>query len=338
MLSTVFNNQQRSGYEELLSYGPRFYKDFLEMDTNYRLGGYTLDVAAEGLEALMRNQFIDSADEETIERLEKWLGITTDSTSTLEERRARVMTYWNGTDKLSGSSIKRLAQTYSGSSTSPTVVMTTHLTITVPVDEDSSVDLTDFLALIGKMIPTHIAYYIIQSTEMEVDASTLEEFILQNINIRTAISFWGCQLMDGSILMDGSVLMDAARSYNARVGLLYDYGEVETEETGRLAAVAILTAIPTPETFETGGAMAILNRIDFWQSQYFDGSLLMDGSETFEYERQYNSAALEIITDIDTQEDMAASVTTTRNLHYMDGSLLMDGSTLLNSFIEKEDL
>ncbi|MCD8150609.1 MAG: YmfQ family protein [Clostridiales bacterium] len=338
MLSTVFNNQQRNGYEELLSYGPRFYKDFLEMDTNYRFGGYTLDVAAEGLETLMINQFIDSADEETIERLEKWLGITTDTSMTLEERRARVLVYWNGTDKLSGSSIKRLAQTYSGSSTEPTVVMTTHLTITVPVDEDSSVDLTDFLALIGKMIPAHIAYYIIQSTEMEVDSSTLEEFILQNINIRTAIPFWRCQLIDGSILLDGSQLLNAARSYNARVGLLYDYGDVETEQAANLAAVAILMAVETAETAETGGEIKVAASIDFWQSVYLDGTHLLDGSETLEYERQYNTAAVAITADIETSEDLAASLTTTRNLHYCDGSVILDGSTLLNSFIEKEEI
>ena len=71
MLSTVFYNQQRSGYEELLSYGPLFYRDLLEMDTNYRFAGKTLDVGAEGLEKLMQDQFIDTADEETISRWEK---------------------------------------------------------------------------------------------------------------------------------------------------------------------------------------------------------------------------------------------------------------------------
>ena len=70
MLSTVFYNQQRSGYEELLSYGPLFYRDLLEMDTNYRFAGKTLDVGAEGLEKLMQDQFIDTADEETISRWE----------------------------------------------------------------------------------------------------------------------------------------------------------------------------------------------------------------------------------------------------------------------------
>ena len=55
MLSTVFYNQQRSGYEELLSYGPLFYRDLLEMDTNYRFAGKTLDVGAEGLEKLMQD-------------------------------------------------------------------------------------------------------------------------------------------------------------------------------------------------------------------------------------------------------------------------------------------
>lgn len=99
MLSTVFYNQQRSGYEELLSYGPLFYRDLLEMDTNYRFAGKTLDVGAEGLEKLMQDQFIDTADEETISRWEKWLNLLPDSQTDLEYRRKRVKLFWNGGDK-----------------------------------------------------------------------------------------------------------------------------------------------------------------------------------------------------------------------------------------------
>ena len=33
----VFNNQQRSGYEEIASYSPRFYRGIKEMDAIFRL-------------------------------------------------------------------------------------------------------------------------------------------------------------------------------------------------------------------------------------------------------------------------------------------------------------
>ena len=36
----VFNNQQRSGYEEIVSYGPKWWAEFREMDANYRFAGW----------------------------------------------------------------------------------------------------------------------------------------------------------------------------------------------------------------------------------------------------------------------------------------------------------
>ena len=107
MLSTVFYNQQRSGYEELLSYGPLF-------------------VGAEGLEKLMQDQFIDTADEETISRWEKWLNLLPDSQTDLEYRRKRVKLFWNGGDKFSGSLIKSIVKNYTGCDETPSVRMTIH--------------------------------------------------------------------------------------------------------------------------------------------------------------------------------------------------------------------
>lgn len=150
MLSTVFYNQQRSGYEELLSYGPLFYRDLLEMDTNYRFAGKTLDVGAEGLERLMRDQFIDTADEETISRWEKWLNLLPDSQTDLEYRRKRVKLFWNGGDKFSGSLIKSIVKNYTGCDETPSVRMTTRLTISVQIKEENQVYISDLEALIEK--------------------------------------------------------------------------------------------------------------------------------------------------------------------------------------------
>lgn len=156
MLSTVFYNQQRSGYEELLSYGPLFYRDLLEMDTNYRFAGKTLDVGAEGLERLMQDQFIDTADEETISRWEKWLNLLPDSQTDLEYRRKRVKLFWNGGDKFSGSLIKSIVKNYTGCDETPSVRMTTRLTISVQIKEENQVYISDLEALIEKMKPAHI--------------------------------------------------------------------------------------------------------------------------------------------------------------------------------------
>lgn len=49
----VFHNQQKTGYEEIVSYGPRFYPQIKEMDAIYRFAGWTVDQMAADLENLI---------------------------------------------------------------------------------------------------------------------------------------------------------------------------------------------------------------------------------------------------------------------------------------------
>lgn len=172
MLSTVFYNQQRSGYEELLSYGPLFYKELLEMDTNYRFAGATLDVGAEGLEKLMQDQFIDTADEETISRWEKWLNITADSESDLDYRKKKVKLFWNGGDKLSGALIKSLVKNYTGCDETPSVKMTTRLTISAQIKEDNQVYISDLEDLLERMKPAHILVEVLLISTSKIKIHT----------------------------------------------------------------------------------------------------------------------------------------------------------------------
>lgn len=182
MLSTVFYNQQRSGYEELLSYGPLFYRDLLEMDTNYRFAGKTLDVGAEGLEKLMQDQFIDTADEETISRWEKWLNLLPDSQTDLEYRRKRVKLFWNGGDKFSGSLIKSIVKNYTGCDETPSVRMTTRLTISVQIKEENQVYISDLEALIEKMKPAHILAEVLLISTTKIKFHTNITPIFQRTN------------------------------------------------------------------------------------------------------------------------------------------------------------
>ena len=86
----VFNNQQRSGYEEIASYGPKWWTEFREMDANYRFAGWTLDLMAYWMERVVNNQFPANADERTITTVfEPALGIEPEPDETLEERLSR---------------------------------------------------------------------------------------------------------------------------------------------------------------------------------------------------------------------------------------------------------
>lgn len=160
MFREVFYNQERSGYEELISYGPYFYKDILEMDANYRFAGKTLDIMAEGLESIVANQFIDLADEDSILRWERWLDIETDFSRSLEDRRKKVKLVWNGGQKLTGSFIKSLVRSYTGCEDDPMVKMTTHLMINAYITSNKAVYLSDLYEQLEKMRPAHIRFVL----------------------------------------------------------------------------------------------------------------------------------------------------------------------------------
>jgi len=152
----VFYNQQRSGYEELVSYGPYFYKEILEMDANYQFAGKTLDIMAEGLESIVANQFIDFADEEMIRRMERWLNVEVDPSRSLADRRKKLKLVWNGGEKLTGSFIKSLVRSYTGCDDDPSVKMTTFLSICAYVSSENTVYISDLEEQLEKMKPAHI--------------------------------------------------------------------------------------------------------------------------------------------------------------------------------------
>lgn len=152
----IFCNRLRSGYDEVFSYGPYFFKDIKDLDASLKFAGNTLDTMAEKLELLMRNQFIVSADEETIYRYEEWLGIEHDSGKSLSDRRKKVKLLWNGGEKLNGELIKSLVKSYTGCDEDPIIIMTTKLTIKAQITESNLVYMNDLLEQLDKMKPAHI--------------------------------------------------------------------------------------------------------------------------------------------------------------------------------------
>lgn len=110
----IFYNSERPGYDEIVSYGPKWWTEYREMDANYRFAGWTLDLMAYYLERVVKNQFPSQADEETIAMFEKLLHIESDVELSLEERRRIVSAYYSGSGHLSRSVILTLVKAYTG--------------------------------------------------------------------------------------------------------------------------------------------------------------------------------------------------------------------------------
>ena len=81
-------------YDELITYYPKFYRDVLEMRAILEAHGAVLDELEDNIELVFFNNFIDTADEQTISDLEKFLDIKLNRSRSLEVRRRFVKSFF----------------------------------------------------------------------------------------------------------------------------------------------------------------------------------------------------------------------------------------------------
>lgn len=154
----VFNNQQRSGYEEIASYSPRYYRRIKEMDAIFRLAGWLTDLIAGDMEDMVAFQFLKYMDDEALTRYEAFLGVVKDPCKTLEARKSYINALLIGSGKLSAGKIIALMDQFSGCGCDGVVLEGSILHVSIVVDEgfDSGVR-NEIHDLIRRKIPAHIS-------------------------------------------------------------------------------------------------------------------------------------------------------------------------------------
>lgn len=159
---SVFNNDVRSGYEEIKSYYPTYYFDVKEMDANFKFAGWLTDIMANGLELTVANQFVTSMGEEMITRMEVFLSLTSNKSRPLEERRKMVSATLIGFGKISGSRIKEIIKSFVDA-TVDISFKDEYLTILVArkTTEYTVLFMNDIESILSKQTPVHIARKII---------------------------------------------------------------------------------------------------------------------------------------------------------------------------------
>ncbi|MBU5481829.1 putative phage tail protein [Blautia sp. MSJ-19] len=110
----IFYNSSAPGYEEIVSYGPKWWTEYKEMNAVYMFEGWLLDIMAKKMEQEVKNQFPSQADLPTLLAYEKMLRIESDVELTIQERRRIADIYYYGTGHLSGSVILQLIRAYTG--------------------------------------------------------------------------------------------------------------------------------------------------------------------------------------------------------------------------------
>ena len=86
-----YERYYKNNYEELTTWYPRFYRDVFEMVEILKASGQVLDALEDKIEQAYLNNFILTADTETISRWETLLGITYSEPLTLPQRKRVVI-------------------------------------------------------------------------------------------------------------------------------------------------------------------------------------------------------------------------------------------------------
>lgn len=164
----VFNNQQQTGYEEIVSYGPRFYLQIKEMDAIYRFAGWTVDCMAADLEQMIALQFIMNMSAEQLVFYEQLFKIDPDNFS-LDERRRQVYTFIYGDGKISGSKISALIKVIYGDDAVAVVnvVMGERLEIRILVTSAPDAAHMQLVNYLNRFLPAHVKYSIVYEKYME---------------------------------------------------------------------------------------------------------------------------------------------------------------------------
>lgn len=164
---SMFNPYWKSNYDELITYYPRFYRDVLEMDAILRTEGKLADDIRNGIELILSNNFIDSADGKTIVKLEEFLCIVLTRHRSLEERRKFIKNLFIGQGKISATVITKIIQGFINAEVKIHFEpdnLNTHNILYINIyfhnSKEENSYMSDIRMLINRKIPAHIGYKI----------------------------------------------------------------------------------------------------------------------------------------------------------------------------------
>lgn len=157
------NSDFSSNYEELKTYYPRFYYDVLEMMALLKTYGDLADDLDSDIKQVLADCFIDTADEQTIRRLEEFLYIPLQQNRTLNDRRRLVKSFFIGNGKLSATMLSDMVNAYTGAGVHCTfepfdLAQNNMLHIFAERGAEQMLYIHSILLLVKAKLPAHIAH------------------------------------------------------------------------------------------------------------------------------------------------------------------------------------
>lgn len=152
-----------SNYEELLTYYPGFYREVYEMREILKAQGKLADGLENSIEQIYFNNFIDTADAETIGKLEAFLHMEYNKARELEVRRRIVKAHFVGYGIASASELKAIVKSYTNSDVDIRFepfdeAGNNMLFIDFQRGEEETLYISDVINLLEERIPAHIEW------------------------------------------------------------------------------------------------------------------------------------------------------------------------------------
>lgn len=240
---------------DLVSYLPPFLQKYGELSETLAAEDPEFALVWEAADRLLKNAFIETADEYGIRRFEQFLGLYPEKGEPLESRRTRVFLRWFVELPYTWRMfLFQLAQILEGVDVRTRTDFEEGYGAWISASFDGHEDLIrDVRHLIEVMFPANMLYTIDYLIHQSIDESGLERAEAWNVDIRVPVYFWNSRYLDGSFLLDGSCPLDAARDYDLH------------------PRVFLTVPIEMPETFS---ATLVYHRTDI----FLDGSHNLDGT------------------------------------------------------------
>lgn len=158
-----YEGAYESNYEELLTYYPGFYREVYEMKEILKAQGKLADGLEGSIEQIYLNNFIDTADAETIGKLEAFLHMEYNKARELEVRRRIVKAHFVGYGIASASELKAIVKSYTNSDVDIRFepfdeAGNNMLFIDFQRGAEETLYISDVINLLEERIPAHIAW------------------------------------------------------------------------------------------------------------------------------------------------------------------------------------
>lgn len=252
----VFNNQQRSGYEEIASYSPRYYRSIKEMDAVFRLAGWIIDLMAQDMEDMVAFQFLKYMDDEALTRYEVFLGIVKDPNKTLDERMAYINALLIGSGKLSADKIKAIVRQFVDCECD-IQLSGAELYINMTFKDNPDRYMGDIRSLIKGKVPAHIEITYHGSAGLDIMVQLANTVTVERMHHRMDFYLYS----NGEIYLNGAATLDGSFLLGSCLELFPAWNRHRIE-------------IQQKEQIDTE---SITVRRNF---NYLNGSIVLDGSTT----------------------------------------------------------